>query len=102
VLILLEDSEGQNAMGPTTRIVHIVRRHYLVLEPLVEVLEGVLHVVALKDVHVLDGDLVSVGIQFHFEAGDTFELFLAIDFVGLRIEKVVHFLVVQLDILYVD
>ena len=39
--------------------------HHLVLQPLPEVLEGILHAVAVENVQVLDTDLVVMWVDLH-------------------------------------
>ena len=42
-----------------------MRSHHFVLQPFPEVLEGILHAVAVKNVQVLDTDLVIMWIDLH-------------------------------------
>ena len=55
-------------MTTTRRLVHVVRRHYFILEALPEVLESVLNTGTLEHENVLNQYLISKRIHLQFEA----------------------------------
>ena len=74
--------------------------HHLVLQPLPEVLEGILHAVAVENVQVLDTDLVVMWVDLHVK---TFLLVL-LDQSLLRVcvKQVEDLLLVKLNILHLN
>ena len=84
-------------MRPARGLVHVVRCHDLVLEAFPEVLKGVVHASAFKNEYVLNNDLISKRIHLQFQAVGLFRCRLLLLRIG--VEKVIHLLVVKLDVL---
>ena len=89
--------KGENAVRATRRLVHIVGRHHFVLQPLPEVLVSVLDAGTLEYVDVFYGDFVRQRVHLDFQTSGI--AFLHGSFCRIRVEQVVHFFVVQLDVL---
>lgn len=86
-------------MTPAARVVDAVARHHFVLQALPKVLEPILHVVALELVHVFYSHVV-IGANLDLEAWYSVQHFLVIpNFVLIRVQQIVNFLIVQLDVL---
>ena len=81
-------------------MVHVVGGHYFVLESLPEILVSVFMRRTLKYVDVLNGDFIGHGVHFEFESGKV--ILLRLRLLRVRIEQIVDFLVVKLDILNLD
>ena len=92
--------EGEDAVRATRRLVHIVRRHHFVLQPLPEVLVSVLDAGTLEYVDVFYGDFIRQRVHLDFQTSGI--AFLHGSFCRIRVEQVVHFFVVQLDVLNFD
>ena len=77
-----------------------MRRHHFVLQPLPEVLVSVLDACTLEYVDVFDGDFICQSVHLDFQTSGI--AFLHGSFRRIRVEQVVHFFIVQLDVLNFD
>ena len=66
--IFLLDDEGEDAVGTTRLLVHVVGGHDLVLDALPEVLEGVFDPGTLKDVDIFYRHLIRHWVHLQLEA----------------------------------
>ena len=82
-------------MRSTGALIHIMRRHDLVLESLPEILIGFFDIRTFKNVYVFDRDLISQCVHFEFQAVSL----LIFRLVRVGIEEIVYLFVIKLNIL---
>ena len=64
--VFLLDNEGEDAVGPTRGLVHVMRWHDFVFKAFPEVFKSLFLASALEDVHVFNRYFVSQWVNFDF------------------------------------